>query len=85
MADVYESHRAVDYAGYLLQLHHADHPGIPGVYWTVRHNRRWPNLLYVPVLAVHLRHRVQVLRYGLWRSAGVGSVPGRCGLCRHRL
>ncbi|MNI59128.1 hypothetical protein D3C81_1970990 [compost metagenome] len=61
MADVYESHRAVDYAGYLLQLHHADHTGIPGVYWPVRDNRRRTNLLHLPVLPVHLRHGLQVL------------------------
>lgn len=29
MADVYEGHGAADHAGDFLQLHHADHSGVP--------------------------------------------------------
>ncbi|MNC72433.1 hypothetical protein D3C75_1234850 [compost metagenome] len=85
MADVHESDRAFDYASHLLQLHHADHAGVPGVYRTVHHHRWRPDSLHLLVLALHLRHSVQILRYGLWRSTGVGTVPGRGGLCLHRL
>ena len=55
---VYEGHGAADHAGDFLQLHHADHSGVPGVYRPVRHHRRRPNLLHLSVLALYLRHRL---------------------------